>query len=63
IVSLHAIAEGTLQQHLYIVSGGEIIYHDLLNSRIQKLQPESFMLYQDYLIYLKNQSQLHVLNM
>ena len=63
IVSLHTFAEGTLQQHLYIFKGGEIVYQDLLNTGIQKLQPESFLLYKEYLIYLKNQSQLKILNL
>lgn len=63
IVSLHAITKGTLQQHLYIMDGVEIIYDDLLNADVQKLQPESFLMHKDHLIYLKNQSQLIVLNL
>ncbi|MGN6640739.1 MAG: hypothetical protein ACTHJ8_17640, partial [Mucilaginibacter sp.] len=63
IVSLHAIAKGTLQQHLYIMDGVEIIYEDLLNADVQKLQPESFLLHKDHLIYLKNQSQLIILHL
>lgn len=63
IVSLHAIIEGGLQQHLYLMSGNEIIYHDLLNSEIQKLQPESFIVHKDQLICLINHSQLKVLDL
>ena len=63
IVSLHTFAEGTLQQHLYIMRNAEIIYEDLLNSDIQKLQPEAFLLHKDQLIYLKDKSQLKVLNL
>jgi hypothetical protein len=63
IVSLHAITAGTLQQHLYIMDGENIVFEDLLNTNIQKLQPESFLLCKDKLIYLKNQSQLKVLNL
>ena len=63
IVSLHAITAGALQQHLYIMDGEEIVFEDLLNTNIQKLQPESFLLCKDKLIYLKNQSQLKVLNL
>jgi len=63
IVSLHAIAEGALQQHLYVMNNTGIVYEDLLNNGIQKLQPESFLLYKNKLIYLKNQSQLRVLNL
>jgi hypothetical protein len=63
IVSLHAIAEGALQQHLYVMNNTSIVFKDLLNTGIQKLQPESFLLYKHELIYLKNQSQLKVLNL
>jgi len=63
IVSLHAITDGILQQHLYLMSGEGIIYHDLLNSGIQKLQPESFLIHKHQLIYLKNHSQLKVLTL
>jgi hypothetical protein len=60
IVSLHAIADGALQQHLYIMRGTELIYEDLLNTGIQKLQPESFLMHKNQLICLKNLSQLKV---
>ena len=63
IVSLHTFAEGTLQQRLYIMSNVVIVYEDLLNSDIQKLQPEAFLLHKDQLIYLKDKSQLKVLNL
>ena len=63
IVSLHTFAEGALQQHLYIMDGTGVIYHDLLNTDVQKLQPESFLMHHDHLIYLKNKSQLKVLNL
>ncbi len=64
IVSLHTFAEGALQQQLYVINNNnDIIYHDLLNTGIQKLQPESFLMYKDHLIYLKDKSQLKVLNL
>lgn len=63
IVSLHTFAEGALQQHLYILDDSGIVYQDLLNTDIQKLQPESFLMHHDHLIYLKNKSQLKVLNL
>jgi Domain of unknown function (DUF4905) len=63
IVSLHALTAGMLQQHLYIMDSENIVFEDLLNTDIQKLQPESFLLCKDKLIYLKNQSQLKVLNL
>ncbi|MDB5153437.1 MAG: hypothetical protein JWR54_2188 [Mucilaginibacter sp.] len=63
IVSLHTFAGEALQQHLYIMDSTEIIYEDLLNTDIQKLQPESFLMHKDHLIYLKDKSQLKVLNL
>jgi hypothetical protein len=64
IVSLHTFADGALQQHLYITDNNNgLVYQDLLNADIQKLQPEAFLIYKDHLIYLKNQSQLKVLNL
>lgn len=63
IVSLHAITAGLLQQHLYIMNDTGIVFEDLLSIGIQKLQPESFLLYKHYLIYLKNRSQLKILNL
>jgi len=64
IVSLHAFADGTLQQLLYIfTTDNKIVYQDLLNDGIQKLQPESFLLRKGQLIYLAGKSRLKVLNL
>lgn len=64
IVSLHAFAEGALQQLLYILTDDhKIVYQDLLNKNIQKLQPESFLLRRGQLIYLTDKSRLKVLNL
>ncbi|MDO3628819.1 DUF4905 domain-containing protein [Mucilaginibacter sp. BT774] len=64
IVSLHAFADGTLQQLLYILTAdNKIVYQDLLNDNIQKLQPESFLLRKGQLIYLTGKSRLKVLNL
>jgi len=64
IVSLHTFLAGQLEQHLYIFDDeGATVYHDLLQSDIQKLQPEAFVVHNDKLIYLKNRSELIVLNL
>jgi hypothetical protein len=47
IVSLHTQKNGLLQQHLFIMLGTEIIYRDLLNAGIQKIQPEAFVLHKN----------------
>lgn len=61
IVSLHTFENGVLQQHLYVLNGGEVVYHDLLNQNIQKLQPEAFVLHKNALVYIKNKAELKVL--
>ncbi|RFZ91050.1 DUF4905 domain-containing protein [Mucilaginibacter conchicola] len=58
IVSLHTLKNGVLQQHLYIMADDKIVYHDLLNSDIQKLQPEAFVVHNNALVYIKNKVQL-----
>jgi outer membrane protein assembly factor BamB len=64
IVSLHTFFQEQLKQHLYIInSEGTVVYQDLLNSDIQKLQPEAFVVHKNSLIYLKNRSELIVLNL
>jgi len=63
IVSLHSLKAEQLKQHLYIIDDGVIVYDDLLNAGIQKLQPESFIIYKNSLIYIKNKSELKVLNL
>jgi len=61
IVSLHALKAGVLTQLMFIMDGGRIVYQDILNAGIQKLQPESFIMHNDRLIYIKNKSELKVL--
>jgi hypothetical protein len=63
IVSLHSFEAGNLKQHLYIINDLGIIYEDLLNADIQKLQPEAFILHQNHLIYIKNKAELKVLSL
>lgn len=64
IVSLHTLLQEHLEQHLFIFNEeGTLLYHDLLNNAIQKMQPEAFVLHNNQLIYLKNRSGLLVLNL
>ena len=63
IVSLHSFKDGQLKQHLYVMRGVDLIYEDLLNTDIQKMQPESFILYKNSLVYIKNKSELKVINL
>jgi hypothetical protein len=63
IVSLHAQKAGGLMQLLYVWDDTMTVYEDILNVKIQKLQPEAFILYKNYLIYLKNQTEVKVINL
>jgi hypothetical protein len=63
IVSLHSLNEGKLNQILLIIEDGNLVYHDLLNDKIQKLQPEAFIMHRNQLIYIKNKVELKVLNL
>lgn len=63
IVSLHSFSKGQLKQHLYIINEAGIVYDDLLNNDIQKMQPESFIMHKNALIYIKNKSELKVLSL
>lgn len=63
IVSLHALRAGSLMQCLYIIEHNELVFEDILNTNIQKLQPEAFVMYQNKLIYVKDRSEIKVLNL
>jgi hypothetical protein len=63
IVSLHALKNDTLNQSLYIFKDDKQVFSDLLNTGIQKLQPEAFVLHNKHLIYLKNKVELNVIDL
>jgi hypothetical protein len=63
IVSLHTLSKRGLSQLLLIIQGGKLVYRDVLNDEIQKLQPEAFIMHGNRLIYIKNKTDLKVLNL
>jgi hypothetical protein len=63
MVSLHTLKAGQLVQTLYVFDGDNKIYEDLLNTDIQKIQPEAFILHKNCLIYVKNKTELIVLSL
>ena len=63
ILSLHAVKAELLSQFLYIFEGDNNLYEDLLTQSIQKMQPESFMMHKNRLIYIKNKTGLKVLSL
>jgi hypothetical protein len=64
IVSLHTQTDsGGLEQKLFVIANGHTLYTDLLNTGIQKLQPEAFVLHNNQLIYLKDRLQLKIINL
>ena len=60
IVSLHTFEEGQLKQHLFVWKDGVLVYEDLLNHNIQKMQPESFILCKNRIVYIKNKTELGI---
>lgn len=63
IISLHTQNNEGLLQQLFIIENETVVYRDLLNEQIQKLQPEAFVMVKNYLVYLKNKTILKVLNL
>jgi len=63
IVSLHTLQSGLLKQYLFVMDGMDKVYEDLLNTDIQKLQPEAFIVHKNRLIYIKNKSALIILSL
>lgn len=63
IVSLHTLLAGQLKQHLYVWEGDDLIYEDLMNDNIQKMQPEAFILCKNRVIYIKNKTELKVISL
>jgi len=63
IISLHTLNKGNLMQELYVIENEKLVYRDLLNENIQKLQPEAFVLTKNHLVYIKNKTALKVLNL
>jgi hypothetical protein len=63
IVSLHTLQAGHLKQYLYVMDGVDKVYENLLNTGIQKLQPEAFILHKNCLIYIENKSCLKVIKL
>lgn len=55
--------KGNLMQELYVIKNEKLVYRDLLNENIQKLQPEAFVLIKNHLVYIKNKTALKVLNL
>jgi len=63
IVSLHAVSNSGFNQYLFVLQNNAVVFEDILNSNIQKQQPEAFILYKNCLLYIKNKSELKVLNL
>jgi len=63
IVSLHTLQAGELKQYLFVMDGADKVYEDLLNTDIQKLQPEAFIIHKNRLVYIKNKTELNVFSL
>jgi len=62
-VSLHTFNGEFLSHGLFILDDQKIIFKEILNDQIHKMQPESFILFKNFLIYIKNKTELKVLNL
>ena len=63
IVSLHTLMDKKLTQLLYIMDGVSQVFKDILNTDIQKIQPEAFIMHNNRLVYIKNKTELKVLSL
>jgi len=63
VVSLHTLAGGQLIQSIYVWEDGDLVYEDILNNNIQKMQPEAFILCKNRIIYIKNKTKLKVISL
>jgi hypothetical protein len=63
IVSLHALKGGGLIQLLYVFDESGQVFEDILNSDIQKMQPEAFIVHKNRLVYIKNRVELKILSL
>lgn len=63
IVSLHTRNNTGLRQELYVLDDDSVCYEEILMTDIQKLQPEAFVLHKNWLICLKNKTELLVLEL
>jgi hypothetical protein len=58
IVALYKIEENITNQYLQIYKNGTLLFEDLLNQDIQKIGIDTFFLWLDKLIYIRNKSEI-----
>ncbi|MFD0749558.1 DUF4905 domain-containing protein [Mucilaginibacter calamicampi] len=63
VVSLHTLNGEQLVQVMYVWDGEVLVYQDILNDNIQKMQPEAFILCKNRIIYIKNKTGLKVISL
>jgi hypothetical protein len=63
IVSLHTQVHDLLEQKLLVMDDNTVVFEDLLNHGIQKMQPEAFIRFDSHLIYVKSKSEINILTL
>ncbi|MBK0382925.1 DUF4905 domain-containing protein [Pedobacter sp. SD-b] len=58
ILAGYRAKEGTFDQYILIKKNNEIIFEDILNKAIQKKAFDTFFIWQNKLIYIKNKSEI-----
>jgi len=58
IICFHEKLEDNLQQKIVIYQGNNILLQDILIKNIQKLQPESFFMFNKQVFYIRNKDEI-----
>jgi len=58
IVSFHQIVENNMQQRLIVYQDDRILLDDIIIDGIHKLQPESFFIVNEHLLYIRNKDEI-----
>lgn len=58
ILSFHQIIENNMQQRMIVYQDDRILLDDIIIDDIQKLQPESFFIANDHLLYIRNKNEI-----
>ncbi|MBN1300832.1 MAG: DUF4905 domain-containing protein [Melioribacteraceae bacterium] len=65
-INFHHNVAGNLLENkflVYDIAKGKKLYEQILNSSIKSIVPDSFFVYKNYLIYLKDKREVHVLKL
>lgn len=58
IYSFHEANENNLNQRIIVIQNDRIALDEIMNSSIQKLQPEAFFIQQNHLLFIRNKQEI-----